>query len=97
MLRKALRKINWIAGMPRPEISYHVYKISARVKNANVHTINKVIKYITNTPPHITVPELQILECNYTLMRTSITCRMAKVKEDMFRTNSILIAWGSQD
>ena len=28
LLRRALGKINWIAGMSRPEISYHVCEIS---------------------------------------------------------------------
>ena len=31
-LRGALEKINWVAGMSRPEISYHVCEISTRVK-----------------------------------------------------------------
>ena len=86
MFRKALGKINWVAGMARPEINYHIGKISAKVKNgtpADVHTINKAIKYIKNMPLHITVPVLDSssLEYNYTLMQVSITCQMAEVKE----------------
>ena len=51
-----LIKINWASGMTRPEISYHIGKISASVKNgtpADVHTINKAIKYIQNIPFHM--------------------------------------------
>ena len=86
LFRKALGKINWVAGMARPEINYHIGKISAKVKNgtpADVHTINKAIKYIKNMPLHITVPVLDSssLEYNYTLMQVSITCQMAEVKE----------------
>ena len=49
-LRGALGKIKWVAGMLRPEIGYHVCKISTRVKNAtiaDIFIINKV-----NTQPH---------------------------------------------
>lgn len=58
LLRKTLGKINWVAVLTRPEISYHIAKISVRAKNAtapDVHTINKVIKYMENTPSNITV------------------------------------------
>ena len=61
--KKALGQINWVTGMTRPEISYHIGKISARVKNgtpSDVHTINKAIKYIKNIPFHITVLVLDL-------------------------------------
>ena len=57
-LRGALGKIKWVAGMLRPEIGYHVCKISTRVKNAtiaDIFIINKVIKFIKSTPSHITI------------------------------------------
>ena len=63
LLRKANGKINWVAGITIPEISYHVCQVSARVKHAttaDVHTISKVIKYIKNTPSHITGPVLDL-------------------------------------
>ena len=62
-LRGALGKINWVAGMSRPEISYHVCHISSRVKNAtisDIFTINKVIKFIKSTPSHITIPVMNL-------------------------------------
>ena len=79
LFRKALGKINWVAGMARPEINYHIGKIGAKVKNgtpADVHTIK-------NMPLHITVPVLDSSspEYNYTLMQVLITCQMAEVKE----------------
>ena len=49
--------------MTRSEISYHICKISTRVKNvttADVHTIKKVIKCIKGTPSHIMVPVLDL-------------------------------------
>ena len=63
LLRKALGQINWVAGMTRPEISYHIGKTSPRVKNetsAHVHTINKAIKYIKNLPFYINVLVLDL-------------------------------------
>ena len=38
-LRGALGKIHCVAGMSRPEISYNVYEISTRVKNATIRYI----------------------------------------------------------
>ena len=58
-MRKALGKINWVAGISRPEISYHACEITTRVKNAtitDIFTINRVIKFIKSTPSHITIP-----------------------------------------
>ena len=49
--------------MSRPEISYHVYEISTRVKNVtitDISTINKVIKFIKSTPCHITIPVMNL-------------------------------------
>ena len=54
-----LGKINCVAGMSRPEISYYVREISTRVKNAtiaDIFTINKVTKSIKTTHSHITIP-----------------------------------------
>ena len=65
--------------MARPEINYHIGKIGAKVKNgtpADVHTINKAIKYIT-----VPVLDSSSPEYNYTLMEVLITCQMAEVKE----------------
>ena len=59
LLRRAFGKINWIAGMLRPEISYHVCEISTRVKNATIseiHAVNKIIKYVKSTHSYITIP-----------------------------------------
>ena len=47
-LRVSLEKLNWLAGMTRPEVSFEVYQISTTVKNATVADIlaeNKVIKF----------------------------------------------------
>ena len=46
--------------MSRPKISYHLCETSTRVKNTtatDAHMINKVIKYIKNSPSHITIPK----------------------------------------
>ena len=62
-LRGALGKINWVAGMSRPEIRYHVCDSSTRVKNptiVDIFTINKVIKFIKSTPSHITIPVMNL-------------------------------------
>ena len=62
-LRGALGKINWVARMSRPEISYQVCEISTRVKNSTIadkFTINKVIKFIKSTRSHITIPAMNL-------------------------------------
>ena len=62
-LRGALGKINWVVGMSRPEIRYHVCDSSTRVKNptiVDIFTINKVIKFIKSTPSHITIPVMNL-------------------------------------
>ena len=88
MLRNALGKINWVASMTRPESSYHVCQISTRVKNANtanVHSINKVIKYFKNITLHITVPVLD-LSSSGTQLYSDVSfnnLQMAEVKEDV--------------
>ena len=54
LLRGALRKLNWVAGMTRSEISFHVCEISIKIKTTTISdiiSVNKVIKFIKNTPP----------------------------------------------
>ena len=62
-LRGALGKINWVARMSRPQISYQVCEISTRVKNSTIadkFTINKLIKFIKSTRSHITIPAMNL-------------------------------------
>ena len=62
-LRGDLGKINRVAGMLAPEISYYVCEISTRVKNVtitDIFTINKVIKFIMSTPSQITIPVMNL-------------------------------------
>ena len=62
-VRGALGKINWVAGMSKPEIRYHVCEISNRVKNesiADIFTINKIIEFIKSTPSHTTIPVMNL-------------------------------------
>ena len=49
--------------MSRPEISYNVCESSTKVKTAttsDIHSVNKVIKFIKTTPSHITIPPLDL-------------------------------------
>ena len=62
-LRTALGKLNWIAAMTRPEISFYTCQISTRIKNATVTdllTTNKVIRFVKNNPGFIKFPKLDI-------------------------------------
>ena len=62
-LRGDLGKINQVAGMLAPEISYYVCEISTSVKNVTItdtFTINKVIKFIMSTPSRITIPVMNL-------------------------------------
>ena len=63
MLRAALGKLNWVANMTRPEISFYVCDVSTRIKIATISDIlavNKVIKFIQNTDSFITIPSFDI-------------------------------------
>ena len=62
LLRGAIGRLNWVAGITRPEISFYTCEISTRIKTAKVAdiiVINKVIKFIQSTPSSITFPRLQ--------------------------------------
>ena len=60
-LRGALEKINWVAGMSRPEISYHVREISTRAKNATMTDIFTIKKVIHITISVTNLKSLQLL------------------------------------
>ena len=63
LLRRTLRKINWIVRMSRLEIGCHLCEISLRVKSGTVfgvNTINKVIKFIKTMPSHIIISVLEL-------------------------------------
>ena len=52
ILRGILVKLNWVAGITRPEISFFVCESSTRVKDATVSDLiaaNKIVKFIQNT------------------------------------------------
>ena len=60
-LRGALGQLNWISGMTRPEVSFHVCEISTHIKSATISdvvAINKVIKFTKSTPSYITFPKM---------------------------------------
>ena len=68
--RASLRKLKWLAGMTRPEISFEVCQISTRVKNATVAdilSINKVIKFVKSTPSSISIPKLDLKSLSITV------------------------------
>ena len=56
LLRGALGKLNWLAGMTRPEISFYTCELSTHINTATISdliTINKVIKFVKNRPGFI--------------------------------------------
>ena len=57
--READEKLNWFAGMTWPEISFYVSEISTKIKTTSISdiiSVNKVIKFIKNTPSHTIIP-----------------------------------------
>lgn len=57
MLEGILGKVNWVAGMAKPETS-------ARTKNTKVSELisaNKVIKFIQTTPKYIIYPDISFM------------------------------------
>ena len=62
-LRGALGKLNWLAGMSRPEISFDVSEISSRVLTstvADILAVNKVIKFAKSNPGYIKIPRIDL-------------------------------------
>ena len=63
ILQKALRQLNWVAGMSRPEVSFKVSETSTSTKNATVSdliSLNKIIKYLKTTSSYIKYPMLDV-------------------------------------
>ena len=70
ILRGILVKLNWVAGMTRPEISFFVCETSTRVKDATVSDLiaaNKIVKFIQNTTTYIRIPTFDIESLNIKL------------------------------
>ena len=62
-LRGAIGKLNWLAGMSRPEISFDVSEISSRILTstvADILRVNKIIKFVKTNPSYITIPSLDL-------------------------------------
>ena len=61
--RQTLGKLNWLACMSRPEISFTVSDVSSRITTASiadVKLINKAIKFLKSHTCHITVPKFNL-------------------------------------
>ena len=70
ILRGILGKLNWVAGMTRPETSSFVCETSTHVKDATVSDLivaNKVAKFIQNTTTYIRTPTFDIESLNIKL------------------------------
>ena len=62
-LRGAIGKLNWLAGMTRPEISFAVSYGSSHIQSAtiaDIKNINKVIKFVKSTPSYIRLSPLNL-------------------------------------
>ena len=63
LLRGALGRLNWVANMTRPDISFTVSKVSGHIKEAtisDVKEINKLIKHVKGSLASITFPALDV-------------------------------------
>ena len=63
MLRSAVGKLNWLAVISRPEISFIVSYTSSVLKTSTVNDIlevNRIIKFVKNNRNFITIPKLDI-------------------------------------
>ena len=70
ILRGILRKLNWVAGMTKAEISFFICETSTRVKYATVSDLiaaNKIVKFIQNTTTNIRIPNFDIEPLNIKL------------------------------
>ena len=80
-LRGILGKLNWIAGMTRPEISFFVCEASDPTIS-DLISANKIVKFVKNTPiftsQHST---LNHSISSYFQMPVSVISRMVKVKK----------------
>lgn len=62
-LRCALGKLNWVAGMSRPEISFYTCQLSTHIKVAKVSDLlstNKVIRFLKDNPSFIKFPSMDL-------------------------------------
>ena len=63
LLRSAIGQLNWLANISRPEISYQVSRISAKIKTvtiADIKETNKIIKLVKQNKSFITFPSLHL-------------------------------------
>ena len=63
LLRGVLGKLNWIAGMTRPEISFSVSQLSSHIAHATVSdliTANKVVKFVKSRSSFIKFPKVNV-------------------------------------
>lgn len=63
MIRRIIGKLNWLAGMSRPEISFVVSDVSSRVQAANisdVKLVNKTIKFLKSHKSYMKIPKLNL-------------------------------------
>ena len=61
-IRKAIGKLNWLAGMTRPEISFTVSDVSSRITSAtiaDIKLVNKTIKFLKTTRSYIKIPRIE--------------------------------------
>ena len=55
--------LNWPANINQPEISFQVFTISSKIRDATISDIkaaNKIIKFIKDNKTHITFPPLHV-------------------------------------
>ena len=76
LLRGALRKLNWVAGITRSEISFHVCEISIKIKTTTIFDI-------------ISVNKVYIISVNSSLSRTSPPPKKKKKEHPKSHQNTI--------
>ena len=62
-LRRIIGKLNWLAYMSRPEISFIVSDVSSRIQTANhsdVKLVNKTVKFLKSYKNFIKIPKLDL-------------------------------------
>ena len=63
LYRSAVRQLNWIAGISRPDISFSVCEASTKFKQATIVDalyVNKITKKVKNTKNEIRFPQLNL-------------------------------------
>ena len=96
-IRQVIGKLNWVAGMTRPEISFTVSEISSRIGSAtldDIKRINKTVKFLQSTSGFITIPKLDFKSIKVKVFTQVLTIlMMVTAKALQIETDFVRVCW----